>query len=134
MRELKVLQTNYNIKKMIIHVNANHITSDTMDQILQQLKNMYDEVKSLFPTTSIYHSEMLPRLNNSILSGINFINTEIAWHCKQLNIKTIEHPQFGYNEINMKMITQRDLVHPTFAGTIALARNMIAVYRNYHRQ
>ena len=115
---------------MIIHVGANHIPHEPPNQVITKLKHMYEEVRSMFPSTYVYHSTMLPRLDNNILHYINLINKEIETYCKTLRMKTIFHPQFGINQINFNILND-DVIHPTFNGTSIMARNIIAVYRNY---
>ena len=133
MKKLREMKRTHNIKKMIIHVGANHIPRDEPHEILEKLRNMYEEVKSLFPSTYIYHSAMIPRLHNGIVQPMNYINRETSAFCKSLGIKTIEHPQFGYREINFDLLRPDDGIHPNFKGTSTIARNIIAVYRNYQR-
>ena len=76
---------------------------------------------------------MLPRIQNDWLRAFNFINQHVVRHCRSINIKTIRHSQFGTNEMNLKNL-KYDRIHPTMNGSSIIAKNMIAVYRNYDRQ
>ena len=127
------MKRTHTIKKIIVQVRANHIPEEEPDDILHNLRNMYEEVRSLFPATYIYHSSMIPRLNDGILHDLNYINKETSAYCKSLGIKTIDHPQFGCTEINYNIL-RHDRIHPTFNGTSIIARNISAIYRNYYRQ
>ena len=64
---------------------------------------------------------MIPRLGNDVLSALNVVNDEVSTHCNTIGIKTIRHPQFGINEINYNILNQ-DLIHPTFNGSVHMAK------------
>ena len=132
LRKLKAMTNSHNVNKMVVHVGANHMPHDSPNDIARHLSNMYREIKTLFPKTLIYDSSMIPRLDNRFLSATNFVNNRVTEICNQLRIKTIFHPQFGYDDINFQFLKQ-DGVHPTYTGTAIIAKNIIAVYRNYDR-
>ena len=113
-------------------LGANHIPKENPLQLTQNLKAMYNEIRKMFPSTLIYNSAMIPRLENGVLYALNRINDEVASHCHSLKIKTIRYPQFGTHEINFNYL-KHDTIHPTFTGTSIMAKNIIAVYRNYNQ-
>ena len=130
---LQEIKKNHTIKKIIIHVGANHIPEMSPQQIIENMSKMYKDIRNMFPSTKIFNSAMIPRRNNDILYALNYINNKVELYCRTLKINTIKHPQFGVHELNCKIL-KRDLIHPTFNGMSIIARNMIAVYRNYHSQ
>ena len=131
--KFKELNNQYHIKKVIIHVGGNHLSSENPDEIINNLSTMYKTIKHTSPYTQIYHSNILPRLNQDFLSRSNYINYNIGLLCLNENIKIIKHPQYGNETINFDLLIH-DHVHPTERGTSIIAKNMIAVYRNYGKK
>ena len=80
---------------------ANHIPQVEPPRLIQELSNMYSTIRNNLPNTKIYHSAMLPRIQNDWLRAFNFINQHVERHCRSTNIKTIRHSQFGTNEMNL---------------------------------
>ena len=133
LKKLDEMKSLYDIRKLIIHVGANHIPQVDPGTLTQNLSNMYSTIRNSLPNTKIYHSAMLPRNNNGVLHAVNLINNQVERHCQSIRIKSIRHSQFGEREMNLKILRD-DRVHPTVNGSSIIAKNIIAVYRNYQRQ
>ena len=115
---------------MIVHIGANLISDISPRDLLHDLSQMYKTIRNMFPNTTIFNSAMIPRKSDEFLYALKIINEEVELYIRTLRIKTISHLQFGTNTINYNLL-KHDKVHPTKAGTILRARNMIAIYRNY---
>ena len=130
-KEIKFQESKYEIKKLIVHVGGNNLREDEATTIFNKLKDMLIEIKNLLPNTKIYYSLILPRIDSSFLSGIDWINTNITLFCKANNIVTIKHDSFEKNGNINKILISRDMIHPTEKGTITFARDIIYEYRQY---
>ena len=118
---------------MIIHVGSNNVPSDTPQVVAQKLMEMVQRVKTIMPTTKLYYSNILSKLNEQYTNGINYINAEIGKFCDQQKIKQIQRVQFCPDYINFRLL-RRGVIHPSFKGASTPAKNMIASYRNYDLQ
>ena len=131
--ELKKLKDQFNIKKMIIHIGANHTPEVQPVHLEQTLFKFYDKIRNMFPETIIYNSAMIPRNINGTIKTFDMINRKVATYCNTKMIKTIKHWQFENENNFQSLVLRKDLLHPTNQGTKTIAMNFIAFYRNYQK-
>ena len=116
---------------MIIHVGGNEIQQEDPETITQNLINMLTHVRSIMPLTKIYFSNILPRLDESYIDRINYINNKVSDFGKENNIRPINHIAFCPNGIDFSLLSRDLVIHPSFKGTSVFAKDLIAAYRNY---
>ena len=132
MRRINELHNIYDIKKVVIHVGGNNIPRDNSTILTKKLIEMLQNTRRLMPKAKIYFSAIIPRVKNEWLPEINTVNGNLRTFCGQNLVQFIPHYQFYENSgnINFRLLC-KDMVHPTREGTVVLARNIIAIYRNY---
>ena len=123
---------NYNIKNLIIHVGGNNIPMDSPDILSEKIIDLLLYAKKVMHSTKVYFSAIIPRCEDNYLPGINYVNRKIRHFCDNNAIFFIPHYQFYSNNggINYDLLI-KDKVHPTRRGSNTIAKNIIAVYRNY---
>ena len=106
------LHSNYDIKRLAIHGGTNLIPDEAPIQVALQIIEFLGEVKSLMPTTELFFSAILPKINDSFSPGINEINYLVFNACKTLGIKFIQHSRFSrHGCIQVSLYTLADLIH-----------------------
>ena len=113
---------------MIIHVGSNEIPKVKPTILAGKIIDMYKRIKTLTPSTKLYHSHILPKIDESYLPGIRYVNNTVGNFCYGNDIKVINHQQFCED---FNLLSKYDFIHPTFKGTLTLAKKMIYVYRYY---
>ena len=124
----------YNIKNVVIHVGGNNIPMDNPENLNIKLVQLLNHTRRLMPHSKIYFSAIIPRLGNKYLPGINNINRNMRLFCAENGFQMIPHYQFysDANNINFNLLN-KDAIHPTKKGSSTIAKNIIAIYRNYKR-
>ena len=67
------------IKNIVIRVGG--IQRDHPEKVLTNLIEIHNKIYEITPHTKVYHSNIIPRLNDNTLPGICFINSEMEKFC-----------------------------------------------------
>ena len=128
------MSKSYNIRKIVIHVGGNNIPNDDAATLTNKIIDMLESTRQVMPGTKIFYSAIIPRTHNNYLPAINEVNKNIRKFCAKNGFQMIPHYQFytDASTINFKLLRE-DIIHPTHEGTNILARNIIALYRNYRK-
>ena len=143
-KKITNLHHDHVIKNIIIHVGGNNINKNTTHDphpLSNEVIEMLQHTKKIMPETKIHYSAILPGSSDNILPAIFHINRTVREYCMTNNIKFIPHYIFHQYRVTNSQVHYRidrslfikDIIHPTPAGTSAIAKNFISSYRNYRK-
>ena len=106
------LHEEYDIKSLAIHGGSNSVPEDTPIQIAYEIIDFLSELKMLMPSTDIYFSAILPKIDDSFTPGMNEINQLVYSACAILGITFVQHRRFSNRGcMNDSLYTHSDLIH-----------------------
>ena len=143
-KKITNLHHNHVIKNIIIHVGGNNLNKNTTHDprlLSNEVIELLQHTTKIMPETKIHYSAILPRSSDNILPAIFHINRTVKEYCMTNNIKFIPHYLFHEYRVTNSQVHYRinrslfikDIIHPTPAGTSAIAKNFISSYRNYRK-
>ena len=76
---------------MIIHIGSNEIPNVDAKTLTEKT---IKHIKTLTPAPKLFHSDILPKIDDSYMPGIHYINETVGMFSARYNIRVINHPQF----------------------------------------
>ena len=120
----------YDIRNAVIHVGSNHIPTDRPIDVARKLESFLKAVKLAMPNTFLHFSAILPKLSNSYLPGINYVNEHIFNVCRSLHIAFIQYPGFAQNGLTNPSLFGRDRIHTNPRGQAIMSKHIKIALNN----
>ena len=92
---LQDLLQEYDFKNIYLHVGSNEIPENSPFCVAQDLSMFMAEVRLYLPTTKVFLSAILPKLDDNYLPGINEINNLLCNSCNAFGYVFVQHPSFA---------------------------------------
>ena len=93
--EIVRLSARYSFENIILHVGGNYIPHVYSDSITSEVVSFIETVNQLLPETKIAFSEILPKIDTSLLYGINNINKFVYEFCQCNSMDFVRHRFFN---------------------------------------
>ena len=91
------LADSYTIKNIYLHVGSNEIPAKSPYEVTEELASFLAEIGISMPSTKVYLSAVLPKIDENYLSGINQINYVLCSICNTIGMIFVQHPFFCWD-------------------------------------
>ena len=92
---LQDLVQSYDFNNIYLHVGSDEIPEKTPFCVAQELSMFMAEIRVYLPTTKVYLSAILPKLDDNFLPGINELNHLLCNSCNAFGYVFVQHPSFA---------------------------------------
>ena len=126
-KEIIDIDAKLSIKSLVLHVGSNFIPADSPDLVAAQILDLVKEIQIQMPSTKIYISAILPKINADYNPGINFINSTLYNESLKKGFVFIQHNKFSRNGvIDFRLYVKREVeaerpIHLSYGGVARLA-------------
>ena len=122
---LTKLQTTSNVEHLVLVAGTNHIPSEKPATVRGKMKGLIHFAQDLFPSTKIYLSSILPKIDCGITPAISELNDSLRRTCKRLGVDFIYNQQFfPSDDSDITPLLARDCIHLSKKGVATLAGNI----------